>query len=72
MLRNNIAATIGHDFSFYQHPLWKEGLIKMVDMTDIPQPKMQIGFVQTESREAAAAAEQFARRFKQAIELGHL
>ncbi|WP_434752787.1 LysR family transcriptional regulator [Paenibacillus amylolyticus] len=72
VLKNNIAATIGHDFSFHQHPLSKEGLIKMVEITEIQQPKMQIGFVQTESREAAAAAEQFARRFKQAIELGHL
>ncbi|MGQ8875407.1 LysR family transcriptional regulator [Paenibacillus sp. TSA_86.1] len=72
VLKNNIAATIGHDFSFHQHPLSKDGLIKMVEITEIQQPKMQIGFVQTESREAAAAAEQFARRFKQAIELGHL
>ncbi|PYE47254.1 LysR family transcriptional regulator [Paenibacillus barcinonensis] len=72
VLNNNIAATIGHDFSFHQHPLWKEGLMKMIEITEIQQPKMQIGFVQTESREAAAAAEQFARHFRQAIELGHL
>ncbi|WP_427181459.1 LysR family transcriptional regulator [Paenibacillus sp. TC-CSREp1] len=72
VLKNNIAATIGHDFSFHQNPLWKEGLLKMVEITEIQQPKMQIGFVQTESREAVAAAEQFARRFRQAIELGHL
>ncbi|MEN1988154.1 LysR family transcriptional regulator [Paenibacillus hubeiensis] len=72
VLKNNIAATIGHDYSFYQHPLWKEGLVKMVEIAEIEQPKMQIGFVQTESKEVAAAAERFARRFRQAIELDHL
>ncbi|WP_440116563.1 LysR substrate-binding domain-containing protein [Paenibacillus sp. QZ-Y1] len=72
VLRNNIAATIGHDFSFHQHPLWKEGIVKMVEITAIDQPEMQIGFVQTEFKEAAVAAERFAQRFRQAIELGHL
>ncbi|MFC9706586.1 LysR family transcriptional regulator [Paenibacillus sp. NPDC056933] len=72
VLRNNIAATIGHDFSFHQHPLWKEGIAKMVEIASIDQPKMQIGFVQTESKEVAAAAERFAQRFRQAIELDQL
>ncbi|NMI07510.1 LysR family transcriptional regulator [Paenibacillus sp. SZ31] len=72
VLRNDIAATIGHDFSFHQNLLWKEGLVKMVEIAGIDQPKMQIGFVQTESKECAVAAERFARRFRQAIELDHL
>ncbi|KOY13100.1 LysR family transcriptional regulator [Paenibacillus xylanivorans] len=72
VLRNNIAATIGHDFSFHQHPLWKEGIAKMVEIASIDQPKMQIGFVQTESKEVAVAAERFAQRFRQAIELDQL
>ncbi|QOS77028.1 LysR family transcriptional regulator [Paenibacillus sp. JNUCC31] len=72
VLRNNIAATIGHDFSFHQHPLWKEGIAKMVEIASIDQPKMQIGFVQTESKEVAIAAERFAQRFRQAIELDQL
>lgn len=72
VLRNNIAATIGHDFSFHQHPLWKEGIAKMVEIASMDQPKMQIGFVQTESKEVAVAAERFAQRFRQAIELDQL
>lgn len=72
VLRNNIAATIGHDFSFHQHPLWKEGIAKMVEIASIDQPKMQIGFVQTESKEVAVSAERFAQRFRQAIELDQL
>lgn len=44
----------------------------MVEIAEIEQPKMQIGFVQTESKEVAAAAERFARRFRQDIELDHL
>lgn len=72
VLRNNIAASIGHDFSFYQNTLWKEGLVKMVEIASIDQPKMQIGFVQTESKEVAVAAERFAQKFRQAIELDYL
>ncbi|WP_338541763.1 LysR family transcriptional regulator [Paenibacillus tundrae] len=72
VLGSNMAATIGHDFSFYQHPLWKEGVLKLIEITGIDQPKMQIGFVQAESKEIALAAERFTLKFRQAIELGHL
>lgn len=72
VLDNGLAASIGHDFSFYRHPLWKSGRIKIIEISDMGQPEMQIGFLQSQSRALGPGAERFAARFRQAIELGHL
>ncbi|WP_036633281.1 LysR family transcriptional regulator [Paenibacillus massiliensis] len=68
VLSGNIAATIGHDFSFYHHPLWKLGQLKLIELNVTEQPKMQIGFVQSESRELAVAAERFMQQCIHAME----
>ncbi|OWA37738.1 LysR family transcriptional regulator [Saccharibacillus sp. O16] len=72
VLDNGLAASIGHDFSFHQHSLWKSGHIKIIEIADVGQPDMQIGFLRSEARALGPGAELFATRFRQAIELGHL
>lgn len=69
---SGLAASIGHDFSLYQHPLYKAGRIKIIEIADIHQPDMQIGFVQSQARPLSPGAERFATRFRQAIEMAHL
>jgi len=72
VLNNGLAASIGHDFSLYQHPSWKAERMKIIEIADMAQPEMQIGFLRSETRALGAGVERFAARFRQAIEMGHL
>lgn len=72
VLSNGLAASIGHDFSLYQHPLWKAGRMKIIEIAEIAQPEMQIGFLRSGARALGAGVERFEARFRQGIEMGHL
>jgi len=72
VLNNGLAASIGHDFSLYQHPSWKAGRMKIIEIADMAQPEMRIGFLRSETRALGAGVERFEARFRQAIEMGHL
>jgi DNA-binding transcriptional LysR family regulator len=59
----NLAVTIGHDFSFIGNPSYANGKLRLLEIGDVDQERALFGWVRTETNKNAAIANIFIQRF---------
>jgi DNA-binding transcriptional LysR family regulator len=71
-LKEGLAITIGYDFSFIDNPLVLSGDLVMIEIADLEQKPVILGWVRSENNKTSLISKQFINRFQQEIGLGYL
>ncbi|MCR8844532.1 LysR family transcriptional regulator [Paenibacillus sp. SC116] len=71
-LKEELAITVGYDFSIIDHPLVKSGDLVLLEITGLEQKPLLLGWVRAENSKTSLISKQFMNRFEQEIGLGYL
>lgn len=71
-LEENIAVTVGHDYSFVHHPAYRNGEFAMVEIASFPQRETQIGWLKSEAKQKSFLCEYCIGRFQRELEKNSL
>lgn len=63
-LSENLAITIGHDFSFYGNSQWLSDQYTMIEIVPFSQQPMQVGWVKSEKKQMSSVYQLCMNRFK--------
>ncbi|MBB3109589.1 DNA-binding transcriptional LysR family regulator [Paenibacillus phyllosphaerae] len=67
-LSENLAITIGHDFSFYGNRQWLADQYAMIDIAPFAQQPMQVGWVKSEKKQMSSVYQLCVNRFKHELD----
>jgi DNA-binding transcriptional LysR family regulator len=71
-LKEESAITIGYDFIFIDNPLILSGDIVTIEIANLEQKPVVLGWVRSENNKTSLISKQFINRFQQEIGLGYL
>jgi translation elongation factor EF-1alpha len=63
-MRENLAATLGYDFSFFDSPLTLSGDIVKVEIEGVDQEPIELGWVRSETNKGSKLSKMFIQRFQ--------
>ncbi|OCT14452.1 hypothetical protein A8709_26975 [Paenibacillus pectinilyticus] len=64
-LKESLAATIGYDFSFFDSPYALNGSLVMLEIEDVEQVPIHLGWVRSDTSKSSQISNLFIQRFKQ-------
>ncbi|WP_164545425.1 LysR family transcriptional regulator [Paenibacillus albus] len=72
VLRENLAGTIGYDFSFIDRSVSLNSGLTKLEIDGVEQPPIQLGWARAETNKGTQVSKMFIQRFKGQIQLGNL